>query len=83
MPAKPAVRWWLLREQLVEERWLINLVVVMLVSDVAAYQLLIETDGGDEVAASPERLRLIQTVGSLDLFLEPSGRFAFQKLHHV
>lgn len=83
MPAAPAGRLWLLRDQLVEQRWLLNLVVVVLVLHVSAYDVFIDADRGDEVSPCPQRLFFVESVGPLDLFLHPCGRLALQYLHDV
>ena len=53
--------------------------VVALVVDVGEYLFFLEAQGGDEVAASPERAGW----EFLCLFLEPHRTFAFQDLHDV
>jgi hypothetical protein len=70
-------------EQFVEETWLLQLIVVVLMLHVADDNLLVNADGGREVASCPERLFFIQAVGTFDLLLEPSGRLPLQYLHNV
>lgn len=63
--------WWLMREQFVEETRLVQLVVMRLMADIALDNMFVNADGGDEVAACPERLFLVEIMRSLDLLLEP------------
>ena len=51
--------------------------------DVATNEVLIESDGGGEVASCPQGLLFVQTAHSLDLLLEPGGRLPLQCLHDV
>ena len=83
MPAAPAGRLWLLRDQLVEQRRLFDLVVVVLVPHVPAYDVFVDADGRGEVPSCPQRLLFVESMGPLDLFLHPRGRLAFQYLHDV
>lgn len=50
--------------------------------DVAAYEVLVESDGGDEVATSPEGLFLVQAMGAFGLLFEPGRRLPLH-LHDV
>jgi hypothetical protein len=62
---------------------LVNLIVVALVLDVAADEVLVDTYRGDKVSSRPQRMFFVQTMGTLDLFLHPGRRLAFQYLHGI
>jgi len=53
MPAKRADTWWL-ADQLAKERRVVNLIMMMLMLHVSAYDVLVEADRRDKVAAGPE-----------------------------
>ena len=56
---------------------------MVLVFDVAAYEVLVESDGGDEVSACPEGLLFVESVGAFNFLLHPGGGLALQYLHDV
>lgn len=56
---------------LVEERWLVHFVVVMLVLDVAADEVFVQADRRDEVSACPEGLPFVESMRMFDLLLHP------------
>lgn len=70
-------------EDFVEEGRLIHFVVMMLMPYVASDDELINANGRDEVTSGPEGVAFVESVHSLDLFLEPSGGFPFDHLHDV
>ncbi len=53
MPAKRAFSL-LIRDQFIKQRWLINLIVVMLMFNVPTYDHFIETNRRNKVTTSPE-----------------------------
>ena len=73
----------LLRDQLVEETGLIDLGMVVLVSDVTADDMFINADGGDKVASCPQGLLFVKTTHPLDFLFQPPRGLSFQDLHDV
>ena len=51
--------------------------------DISTYELLVESDGGDEVASCPQRFFFVKSVFAFDLLLQPGRGFPFQYLHGV
>ncbi len=51
--------------------------------DVPTDEVLIESDGGDEVSTCPERLLFVEATHSFDLLLEPGRALPLQYLHDV
>ena len=51
--------------------------------DVSTDDVFVETDGGSKIPTGPERLSLVESVGTFDFFLHPGRGFAFDYLHEV
>ena len=55
----------------------------VLVFDIPADDIFINSYGGNKITPSPQGLTFIETVFALDLFFHPAGRFTFQSLDSI